>query len=223
MSQTTSSKNVLNLRYGMNPHQKQAKLISEGALPVKVLNGDPGFINLLDALNGFQLARELRRATGLPAAASFKHVSPAGAAVAAPLSPELKKAYFVEGLELSPLATAYARARGADRMSSFGDAAALSDIVDASTAQLLKREVSDLVVAPGYTDEALEILKAKKNGGYLILQIDPDYVPNPIETRTLFGLTLQQERNDAVIDESALEKKSLRRTKSCRNMRSGIF
>ncbi|ALS25322.1 MULTISPECIES: phosphoribosylaminoimidazolecarboxamide formyltransferase [Paenibacillus] len=206
MSQTTSSKNVLNLRYGMNPHQKQAKLISEGALPVKVLNGDPGFINLLDALNGFQLARELRRATGLPAAASFKHVSPAGAAVAAPLSPELKKAYFVEGLELSPLATAYARARGADRMSSFGDAAALSDIVDASTAQLLKREVSDLVVAPGYTDEALEILKAKKNGGYLILQIDPDYVPNPIETRTLFGLTLQQERNDAVIDESALEK-----------------
>lgn len=206
MSQTTSSKNVLDLRYGMNPHQKQAKLISEGALPIKVLNGDPGFINLLDALNGFQLARELRRATGLPAAASFKHVSPAGAAVAAPLSPELKKAYFVEGLELSPLATAYARARGADRMSSFGDAAALSDIVDASTAQLLKREVSDLVVAPGYTDEALEMLKAKKNGGYLILQIDPDYVPNPIETRTLFGLTLQQERNDGVIDESALQK-----------------
>lgn len=206
MSQTTSSKNVLDLRYGMNPHQKQAKLISEGALPIKVLNGDPGFINLLDALNGFQLARELRRATGLPAAASFKHVSPAGAAVAAPMSPELKKAYFVEGLELSPLATAYARARGADRMSSFGDAAALSDIVDASTAQLLKREVSDLVVAPGYTDEALEMLKAKKNGKYLILQIDPDYVPNPVETRTLFGLTLQQERNDAVIDESALEK-----------------
>lgn len=206
MSQTTSSKNVLDLRYGMNPHQKQAKLISEGALPIKVLNGDPGFINLLDALNGFQLARELRRATGLPAAASFKHVSPAGAAVAAPLSPELKKAYFVEGLELSPLATAYARARGADRMSSFGDAAALSDIVDASTAQLLKREVSDLVVAPGYTDEALEMLKAKKNGGYLILQIDPDYVPNPVEIRTLFGLTLQQERNDAVIDESALQK-----------------
>ncbi|WP_025845480.1 phosphoribosylaminoimidazolecarboxamide formyltransferase [Paenibacillus ehimensis] len=205
MSQTNQTQ-VLELRYGMNPHQKQAKLIGEGTLPIKVVNGDPGFINLLDAFNGFQLARELRRATGLPAAASFKHVSPAGAAVAAPLTPELKKAYFVEGLELSPLATAYARARGADRMSSFGDAAALSDIVDASTAQLLKREVSDLVVAPGYTDEALEILRAKKNGGYLILQIDPDYVPNPVETRTLFGMTLQQERNDAVIDESALER-----------------
>ncbi|KEQ23860.1 phosphoribosylaminoimidazolecarboxamide formyltransferase [Paenibacillus tyrfis] len=206
MSQTTNQTEVLELRYGMNPHQKQAKLIGEGTLPIKVVNGDPGFINLLDAFNGFQLARELRRATGLPAAASFKHVSPAGAAVAAPLTPELKKAYFVEGLELSPLATAYARARGADRMSSFGDAAALSDIVDASTAQLLKREVSDLVVAPGYTDEALEILRAKKNGGYLILQIDPDFVPNPVETRTLLGMTLQQERNDAVIDETALER-----------------
>ncbi|WP_079914029.1 phosphoribosylaminoimidazolecarboxamide formyltransferase [Paenibacillus sp. 32352] len=206
MSQTTSGTNVLELRYGMNPHQKQAKLYSQGELPIKVLNGDPGFINLLDALNGFQLARELRQATGLPAAASFKHVSPAGAAVAAPLTDDLKKAYFVEGLELSPLATAYARARGADRMSSFGDAAALSDIVDASTALLLKREVSDLVVAPGYTDEALEILKAKKNGGYLILQIDPDYVPDPVETRTLFGLTMQQERNNGVIDASALDK-----------------
>lgn len=206
MSQTTSGTNVLELRYGMNPHQKQAKLYTEGELPIKVLNGDPGFINLLDALNGFQLARELRQATGLPAAASFKHVSPAGAAVASPLTDDLKKAYFVEGLELSPLATAYARARGADRMSSFGDAAALSDIVDASTAQLLKREVSDLVVAPGYTDEALEILKAKKNGGYLILQIDPDYVPNPVETRTLFGLTMQQERNNGIIDASALDK-----------------
>ncbi|MCZ8519654.1 MULTISPECIES: phosphoribosylaminoimidazolecarboxamide formyltransferase [Paenibacillus] len=206
MSQTTNQKSEIELRYGMNPHQKQAKLISEGNLPITVVNGDPGFINLLDALNGFQLARELRRATGLPAAASFKHVSPAGAAVAAPLTPELAKAYFVEGLELSPLATAYARARGADRMSSFGDAVALSDIVDASTALLLKREVSDLVVAPGYTPEALEILKAKKNGGYLMLQIDPDYVPNPVETRTLFGLTLQQERNDAVIDASALER-----------------
>ncbi|OXM83332.1 phosphoribosylaminoimidazolecarboxamide formyltransferase [Paenibacillus rigui] len=208
MSQTTSGTNVLELRYGMNPHQKQAKLFSEngGELPIKVLNGDPGFINLLDALNSFQLARELRQATGLPAAASFKHVSPAGAAVASPLSDDLKKAYFVEGLELSPLATAYARARGADRMSSFGDAAALSDVVDASTAQLLKREVSDLVVAPGYTDEALEILKAKKNGGYLILQIDPSYVPNPVETRTLFGLQMQQERNNGVIDASALDK-----------------
>lgn len=205
MSQTASDTNVLHLRYGMNPHQKQAQLSGEGKLPIRVLNGDPGYINLLDALNGFQLARELRKATGLPAAASFKHVSPAGAAVAAPLTPELAKAYFVEGLELSPLATAYARARGADRMSSFGDAAALSDVVDVSTANLLKREVSDLVVAPGYTDEALDILRAKKGGKYLVLQIDPDYVPDPLETRTLFGLTLQQERNDAVIDASALE------------------
>lgn len=196
----------LPLRYGMNPHQKEAKLFSDSPLPVKVLNGDPGFINLLDALNSFQLVRELRQATGLPAAASFKHVSPAGAAVYAPLTPELAKAYFVEGAELSPLATAYARARGADRMSSFGDCAALSDIVDAPTAKLLKREVSDLVVAPGYTEEALQILLEKKKGGYLILQIDPDYVPNPIETRTLFGLKLQQERNNAVLDNSVFEK-----------------
>jgi phosphoribosylaminoimidazolecarboxamide formyltransferase/IMP cyclohydrolase len=202
MSQTTNQ--VLELRYGMNPHQKQAKLMHDGPLPLKVLNGDPGYINLLDALNGFQLARELSQATGLPAAASFKHVSPAGAAVAVPIPAELAKAYFVEGLELSPLATAYARARGADRMSSFGDAAALSDVVDASTAQLLKREVSDLVVAPGYTEEALAILKAKKGGKYLILQIDPAYVPDPVESRKLFGLTLTQERNNAVIDAEAL-------------------
>ncbi|NOU98378.1 phosphoribosylaminoimidazolecarboxamide formyltransferase [Paenibacillus sp. LMG 31456] len=200
-----SNSNELHLRYGMNPHQKEAKIYSEnGKLPLTVVNGDPGFINLLDALNSYQLARELRLATGLPAAASFKHVSPAGAAVYAPLSPELAKAYFVEGLELSPLATAYARARGADRMSSFGDCAALSDIVDASTARLLKREVSDLVVAPGYTEEALQILKEKKNGGYLILQIDPEYVANPVEKRNLFGMTLEQQRNNAVIDESAL-------------------
>lgn len=196
----------LNLRYGMNPHQKQAKLSMSGKpLPIKVLNGEPGFINLLDALNAFQLVRELRQATGLPAAASFKHVSPAGAAVYAPLTPELAKAYFVDGMELSELAAAYARARGADRMSSFGDAAALSDVVDASTAKLLKREVSDLVVAPGYTEEALAILKEKKGGKYLILEIDPDYVPDPVETRTVFGLTMQQERNDAVIDESVFE------------------
>lgn len=202
-----SETNELLLRYGMNPHQKEAKLTAGGRpLPIKVLNGEPGFINLLDALNGFQLVRELRRATGLPAAASFKHVSPAGAAVYAPLSEELAKAYFVEGMELSPLATAYARARGADRMSSFGDAAALSDVVDVPTAQLLKREVSDLVVAPGYTEEALAILRTKKNGGFLILQIDPDYVPDPLEFRTVFGLTLQQQRNDAVIDESAFER-----------------
>ncbi|MFD0672269.1 phosphoribosylaminoimidazolecarboxamide formyltransferase [Cohnella sp. GCM10027633] len=196
------------LRYGMNPHQKEAKLHADGKqLPIQVVNGDPGFINLLDALNAFQLVRELRQATGLPAAASFKHVSPAGAAVYAPISPELAKAYFVDGAELSPLATAYARARGADRMSSFGDAAALSDVVDASTAQLLKREVSDLVVAPGYTPEALEILKQKKGGKYLILQIDPDYVPDPIETRTLFGLKLQQERNSAVPDAASVFEK----------------
>jgi phosphoribosylaminoimidazolecarboxamide formyltransferase/IMP cyclohydrolase len=200
-----SNPNEINLRYGMNPHQKEAKIYSEnGTLPLRVVNGDPGFINLLDALNSYQLARELRLATGLPAAASFKHVSPAGAAVYAPLSPELAKAYSVEGLELSPLATAYARARGADRMSSFGDCAALSDIVDASTARLLKREVSDLVVAPGYTEEALEILRSKKNGNYLILEIDPEYVANPIEKRNLFGMTLEQQRNNAVIDQSAL-------------------
>ena len=204
---TMSETYELNLRYGMNPHQKQAKLTAGGKpLPIRVLNGEPGFINLLDALNGFQLVRELRRATGLPAAASFKHVSPAGAAVYAPLTPELAKAYFVDDMEdLSELAVAYARARGADRMSSFGDAAALSDIVDAPTAKLLKREVSDLVVAPGYTDEALAILKEKKGGKYLILQIDPDYVPDPVETRTVFGLTLEQERNDAVLDESVFE------------------
>lgn len=201
------SQNELHLRYGMNPHQGQAKLHHNGKpLPIRVVNGDPGFINLLDALNAFQLVRELRRATGLPAAASFKHVSPAGAAVYAPLTPELAKAYFVDGMELSELATAYARARGADRMSSFGDAAALSDIVDESTAKLLKREVSDLVVAPGYTDEALAILKEKKGGKFLVLEIDPDYVPDPIESRNLFGLTLTQERNDAVLDESAFER-----------------
>lgn len=199
--------NEIQLRYGMNPHQKEAKLYREGQgeLPIRVLNGDPGFINLLDALNAFQLVRELRQATGLPAAASFKHVSPAGAAVFAPLNDTLKKAYFVEGLELSELATAYARARGADRMSSFGDAAALSDVVDVSTAKLLKREVSDLVVAPGYDEEALDILKAKKGGKFLILQIDPDYVPDPIETRTLFGLKMQQQRNDGVIDASVFD------------------
>jgi len=201
---TVDSQQVLNLRYGMNPHQKQARVYADGPLPIKVLNGEPGYINMLDALNGFQLVRELRQATGLPAAASFKHVSPAGAAVAVPLTKELEKAYFVEGMELSPLATAYARARGADRMSSFGDAAALSDVVDAATAKILKREVSDLVVAPGYTEEALEILKSKKGGKFLILEIDPDYVPPVLERRTVFGLTLEQERNHAVIDESQL-------------------
>jgi len=193
------------LRYGMNPHQKEAKLHADGQpLPLTVLNGDPGFINLLDAINAFQLVRELRQATGLPAAASFKHVSPAGVAVYAPMSPELAKAYFVDGSDLSPLATAYARARGADRMSSFGDAAALSDVVDASTANILKREVSDLIVAPGYTPEALDILKQKKGGKYLVLQIDPDYVPEPVETRTMFGMKLQQERNNAIPDAASV-------------------
>ncbi len=202
-----SQANEIHLRYGMNPHQGQAKLSNNGKpLPIRVVNGDPGFINLLDALNAFQLVRELQHATGLPAAASFKHVSPAGAAVYAPLTPELAKAYFVDGMELSPLATAYARARGADRMSSFGDAAALSDVVDASTATLLKREVSDLVVAPGYTEEALAILREKKGGKYLVLEIDPDYVPEPVESRNLFGLTLTQERNSAMLDDSAFEK-----------------
>ncbi len=202
-----SENHEIALRYGMNPHQKEAKLFSADGqpLPLTVLNGDPGFINLLDALNAFQLVRELRQATGLPAAASFKHVSPAGAAVYAPLSPELAKAYFVEAEGLSELAIAYARARGADRMSSFGDAAALSDVVDASTATLLKREVSDLVVAPGYTPEALDILKQKKGGKYLILQIDPEYVPEAIETRTLFGMKFQQERNSAVPDASVFD------------------
>ncbi|SFI70976.1 phosphoribosylaminoimidazolecarboxamide formyltransferase / IMP cyclohydrolase [Paenibacillus sp. UNC496MF] len=203
-----SDVNEIALRYGMNPHQKDAKIYAADgqALPLTVVNGDPGFINLLDALNAYQLVRELRQATGLPAAASFKHVSPAGVAVYAPMKPELAKAYFVDGMELSELATAYARARGADRMSSFGDAAALSDVVDASTALLLKREVSDLVVAPGYTPEALDILKQKKGGKYLILQIDPDYVPDPVETRTLFGMKLQQERNNAVPDASVFDK-----------------
>jgi phosphoribosylaminoimidazolecarboxamide formyltransferase/IMP cyclohydrolase len=203
----SDNEKVLHLRYGMNPNQSNAQISNGGRpLPITVLNGDPGFINLLDALNAFQLVRELRAATNLPAAASFKHVSPAGAAVYAPLSDTLKKAYFVDGMELSELATAYARARGADRMSSYGDAAALSDTVDASTAQLLKREVSDLIVAPGYTPEALDILRSKKGGKYLVLQIDPEYKPDPIESRILFGLTLQQDRNNAVIDESSFER-----------------
>jgi phosphoribosylaminoimidazolecarboxamide formyltransferase / IMP cyclohydrolase len=187
------------LRYGMNPHQKPARLFcEEGELPLQVLNGRPGFINLLDALNGWQLVRELRQALDLPAAASFKHVSPAGAAVGLPLNDTLRRAYFVGDLELSPLAAAYARARGADRVSSFGDWAALSDVVDAPTARLLKREVSDGVIAPGYTPEALAILREKKGGGYCLLQIDPAYEPPALERRQLFGLTLEQQRNTAV-------------------------
>ncbi|MFD1677653.1 phosphoribosylaminoimidazolecarboxamide formyltransferase [Alicyclobacillus fodiniaquatilis] len=195
----------LRLRYGMNPHQMSAKMMYEGSAPIKILNGEPSLVNMLDALNAFQLARELRKSLSLPAAASFKHVSPAGAAVYSPLSGNLKKSYFVEDLELSPLAVAYARARGTDRMSSFGDCAALSDRVDVSVARLLKREVSDLVVAPGYDNDALEILKTKKNGNYLILEIDPNYEPNPIEQRTVFGIKIEQERNNATITEEILQ------------------
>ena len=190
---------ALELRYGMNPHQTPARVrINEGTLPFQVLNGRPGYINFLDALNSWQLVRELKQVLGLPAAASFKHVSPAGVAVAAPLSDTLKQAYFVGNGELSPLASAYARARGADRISSFGDWAALSDIVDVPTAELLKREVSDGVIAPGYEPAALEILRSKKGGGYGVVQIDPNYEPPEMEERQLFGLTLTQKRNVAV-------------------------
>ncbi len=189
----------LELRYGMNPHQKPARVfVEQGALPIRVLNGQPGFINLLDALNGWQLVRELKQALSLPAAASFKHVSPAGAAVSVPLSPALRQAYFVGDEELSPLAVAYARARGADRISSFGDWVALSDTVDAATARLIRREVSDGVIAPSYEPEALEILRQKKGGGYRVLQIDPDYEPPTLEQRKVFGITLEQQRNTAV-------------------------
>lgn len=189
----------IQLRYGMNPHQTPARVyVNSGALPITPLNGTPGYINLLDALNAWQLVRELKQAVGLPAAASFKHVSPAGAAVSVPLSTTLQQIYFVGNIELSPLAIAYARARGADRISSFGDWAALSDIVDVPTAQLLRREVSDGVIAPGYEPEALEILRGKKGGGYRVIQIDPDYEPPQLTRRELFGLVLEQKRNDAI-------------------------
>lgn len=174
-------------------------------LPIEVLNGKPGYINFLDAFNSWQLVKELKQATGLPAAASFKHVSPAGAAVAVPLSETLKKIYFVDDLELSPLATAYARARGADRMSSYGDFIALSDICDKETATLIQREVSDGIIAPGYTDEALEILKSKRKGTYNIVKIDENYVPNPIERKDCFGITFEQGRNELKIDDSLLQ------------------
>jgi phosphoribosylaminoimidazolecarboxamide formyltransferase/IMP cyclohydrolase len=187
------------LRYGMNPNQSKAKVYNAENMPIKILNGEASYINFLDALNAFQLVRELRQATDQPAAASFKHVSPAGAAVYSPLNETLTESYFVEGLDLSPLAIAYARARGTDRMSSFGDCAAFSDKVDITVANLLKTEVSDMIVAPSYTQEALEILKQKKKGKYLILEIDPNYMPNPIEKRTVFGITLEQQRNDVQI------------------------
>lgn len=187
------------LRYGCNPHQTPARIFVEnGELPIRVLNGSPGYINLLDALNSWQLVRELRQALDLPAAASFKHVSPAGAAVGVPLSETLKKIYFVEDMELSPLGAAYARARGADRMSSFGDWAALSDIVDVATAQLIGREVSDGVIAPGFEDEALVILREKKGGKYNVVQIDPQWEPDDAERREVFGVTFEQKRNSCV-------------------------
>ena len=194
----------LELKYGCNPNQKPSRVFMKGdaELPFTVVNGKPGFINLLDAFNGWQLVRELKKATGLPAATSFKHVSPAGAAVGTPLTDIEKKIYWVDDMgELSALASAYARARGADRMSSFGDFISLSDVCDADTAKLVKREVSDGIIAPGYTDEALEILKAKKNGNYCIIQIDPDYVPAPLEQKDVFGVTFEQGRNELNIDE----------------------
>ena len=193
--------NELALKYGCNPNQKIAKVYMKDGkdLPFTVLNGRPGFINLLDAFNSWQLVKELKEATGLPAAASFKHVSPAGAAVATELSDTLTKVYFVDDLELTPIASAYAAARGADRMSSYGDFAALSDVCDKETALLLKREVSDGVIAPGYTEEALEILKSKRKGTYLVMQIDPDYVPEEQETKQVFGVCFEQTRNNAKI------------------------
>ena len=191
----------LELKYGCNPNQKPSCIfMKEGQLPIEVLNGRPGYINFMDALNGWQLVKELKAATGMPAATSFKHVSPAGAAVAEPLSDTLKQIYFVEGMELSPLACAYARARGADRMSSFGDFIALSDVCDASTAKIIAKEVSDGVIAPGYTDEALEILKGKRKGAYNIIKIDENYVPAPVETKDIFGITFEQGRNELKID-----------------------
>ncbi|MBR6668027.1 MAG: phosphoribosylaminoimidazolecarboxamide formyltransferase, partial [Clostridia bacterium] len=198
--------NELELKYGCNPNQKPSRIFVEnGELPIKVLNGKPGYINFLDAFNGWQLVCELKRATGLPAATSFKHVSPAGAAVGLPLDETMRKIYFVGDMELSPLACAYARARGADRMSSFGDWISLSDVCDKETALLIKPEVSDGVIAPGYTDEALAILKAKKKGGYNIVEIDPSFRPDPIERKQVFGITFEQGRNEFVIDEKLLE------------------
>ena len=197
----------LALKYGCNPNQKPSRIfMEEGELPIEVINGRPGYINFLDALNSWQLVKELKAATGMPAAASFKHVSPAGAAIGLPLSDTLKRIYFVDDvkIELSPLACAYARARGADRMCSYGDFVALSDICDAATATLIKREVSDGVIAPGYTDEALEILKDKRKGTYNVIKIDPDYVPAPIERKQVFGITFEQGRNEIRLDDPAL-------------------
>lgn len=197
----------LALKYGCNPNQKPSRIyMEEGELPLTVLNGRPGYINFLDALNSWQLVRELKQATGMPAAASFKHVSPAGAAIGLPLDDTLAQIYFTNDVKipLSPIACAYARARGADRMSSYGDFIALSDTCDAATATLIKREVSDGVIAPSYTEEALQILREKRNGTYNVIQIDPDYMPNPIETKQVFGITFEQGRNEVRLDDPAL-------------------
>ena len=197
----------LQLKYGCNPNQKPSRIfMEEGELPIEVLNGRPGYINFLDAFNSWQLVKELKAATGMPAAASFKHVSPAGAAIGLPLSDTLKKVYFVDDLqmELSPIACAYARARGADRMSSYGDFVALSDCCDEATALLIKREVSDGVIAPDYTPEALEILKEKRKGTYNVIKIDPNYVPAPIERKQVFGISFEQGRNEVKLDDPAL-------------------
>lgn len=198
----------LELKYGCNPNQKPSKIfMNDGELPIEVLNGKPGYINFLDAFNGWQLVNELKRATGIPAATSFKHVSPAGAAVGLPLNDVEKKIYWVDDMdmEFTPLANAYARARGADRMSSFGDFISLSDVCDVPTAMLIKREVSDGVIAPGYEPEALEILKAKKKGNYNVIKIDPSYKPAPVEHKEVFGITFEQGRNELKIDEEMLE------------------
>ena len=199
--------NELQLKYGCNPNQKPSRIYMEDGsdLPVTVLSGRPGYINFLDAFNGWQLVKELKKATGLPAATSFKHVSPAGAAVGLPLTDTLAKIYWVEDMgDLSPLACAYARARGADRMSSFGDFIALSDVCDLDTARLIKREVSDGVIAPGYTEEALELLKQKKKGNYNVIQINPDYIPAPIEKKQVYGITFEQGRNELNINDELL-------------------
>ena len=200
--------NELALKYGCNPNQKPSKIFMKNGkdLPVEVLNGKPGYINFLDAFNSWQLVKELKAATGLPAAASFKHVSPAGAAVATELSDTLKKIYFVDDLELSPIASAYAKARGADRMSSYGDWVALSDTCDVQTAKLLQREVSDGIIAPDYTPEALEVLKTKRKGNYNVVKIDPDYIPEPIEHKDVFGITFEQGRNELKIDKEMITK-----------------
>ena len=194
------------LKYGCNPNQKPASVSIDGELPITVLNGRAGYINLLDALNGYQLARELREATGYPGAASFKHVSPAGAAIGLPLDDTLRRMYFVdENIDLSPLACAYVRARGADRMSSFGDFAAVSDKVDMSLAKIMQHEVSDGIIAPDYDEDALELLKTKKKGNYIIIKMDESYVPDPIERRTVYGITFEQGRNNCKIDKSLLD------------------